>query len=147
MFDVIVDLIDMNSHSFKYYPQNTTFPLVCCVVEIFDEFERLSSFVNHQADGVSDVLRLLVLVPRLVDDVIVGIDLQVLKIKLVSTRKNTNKYKNVCFWVFCTCTSVLWVRKRFWMILHTHPYLSFVKLSNLPGYTKINYTKIIAMLR
>ncbi len=99
----------MNSHSFKYYPQNTTFPLVCCVVEIFDEFERLSSFVNHQADGVGDVLRLLVLVPRLVDDVVVRIDLKFIHFenKVSFNTKNTLKTnKNVCFWVFCTCTSV-----------------------------------------
>ena len=53
----------------------TLFVLFIAADKVLDEVERLSSFVDHQTDGVSQVARVSLLVPRLVDDLVVSFDL------------------------------------------------------------------------
>jgi hypothetical protein len=53
----------------------TLFVLFIAADEVLDEVERLRSFVDHQTDGVSQVARVSLLVPRLVDDLVVSFDL------------------------------------------------------------------------
>ena len=53
-----------------------TFPLVSSIDEVLDVAERLAAFVDHQTDRVSQVLGVALLVPGLVDDVILSLDLK-----------------------------------------------------------------------
>ncbi len=59
----------LNGHSV------TLLVLFIAADEVLDEVERLSSLVDHQTDGVSQVARVSLLVPRLVDDLVVSFDL------------------------------------------------------------------------
>ena len=52
-----------------------TFPLVSAVDKVLDVAERLAAFVDHQTHGVGQVVGVALLVPRLVDDVILGFNL------------------------------------------------------------------------
>ena len=43
--------------------------------EVLDKVEGLSSFVDHQSDGVGQIARVALLVPGLVDNLVIGVNL------------------------------------------------------------------------
>ena len=49
---------------------------------MLDELERLASLVDHEADGIGQVKRVALLVPRVVDHLVLGFDLAIVKQKL-----------------------------------------------------------------
>ena len=107
-------------------------PLVSSMSIVLDVLQRLSAFVDHEADAVGDVVRWRVGVPRLVDDVNLCYHLlkiwwkkRPLKLKVTlqpckskQTLISSNHYQFWCLICmvknYCLSIWLAWIQTRFW---------------------------------